>query len=69
MEKFLTPRQREIMSFVCHGMSAKEIARKLDLSPRTVEVHMVKLRNNIGARNMSHAVAIYLERMEPTWKP
>ncbi len=55
----LTPRQHEIMEFACEGLSAKEMARHLNVSPRTIEVHMV---------NMTHAVAMYLQRKEPAWK-
>lgn len=35
----LTPREREIMALVAAGRSSKEIARRLAISHRTVEVH------------------------------
>lgn len=36
---FVTPRQRQILQHLAQGRSAKEIARALGISPRTVEYH------------------------------
>ena len=36
----LTPRQTEILQAVAHGRTDKEVAKALNLSPRTVEMHM-----------------------------
>ena len=35
----LTPRQREVLQLIAEGQSTKEIARRLDLSVKTVESH------------------------------
>lgn len=35
----LTPRERQVMPMVCEGLSNKAIARQLDISYKTVEVH------------------------------
>ncbi|THJ24811.1 MAG: response regulator transcription factor [Nitrospira sp. CG24E] len=35
----LTPRQREVLQLVAEGMTVKEIASALNLSPKTVEFH------------------------------
>ncbi len=35
----LTPREREVLHYLAAGMSKKEIARLLDISPKTVEKH------------------------------
>lgn len=35
----LTPRERQVMSLVAEGLSNKAIARQLDISPKTVEIH------------------------------
>lgn len=36
----LTPRETEVLRLVAKGLSAKQIARRLDLSHRTVENHV-----------------------------
>ena len=38
--KQLTPRQREILKYKARGMTAKDIAKILHVSPRTVETHL-----------------------------
>ncbi|MGR3323726.1 MAG: helix-turn-helix transcriptional regulator [Pseudooceanicola sp.] len=47
----LTRREREIISYLADGLTSKEIAIKLDLSHRTVEVYRGKLLKKFGASN------------------
>jgi len=54
----LTPREREVMSWITSGLSNKEVARKLDLSPRTVEVHRQHVMYKMGADNLVELVAM-----------
>ncbi|PLW76914.1 LuxR C-terminal-related transcriptional regulator [Cohaesibacter celericrescens] len=54
----LTPRQIEILKLLRHGLSNKEIARKLDLSPFTVRSHVSALMKNLGVSNRAAASAI-----------
>ncbi|WP_234715673.1 response regulator transcription factor [Sphingopyxis macrogoltabida] len=49
----LTPRERDIVGAIAAGLGNKAIARRLDLSPRTVEVH----RANIMRRAQVGSVA------------
>ena len=44
----LTPRQLEILRLVCDGLSAKEIAEKLNLSPKTIEFHKASLGERLN---------------------
>ena len=44
----LTPRQREVLQLVAEGNTTKEIARKLDLSVKTVEMHRSQLMAALG---------------------
>lgn len=53
----LTPRQRDVLQHVARGLSDKEIARALQLSPRTVEMHVARALAVLGARNRSEAVS------------
>lgn len=47
----LTLREREIISLLAEGVTSKEIALKLDLSHRTVEVYRANLLKKFGASN------------------
>jgi two-component system response regulator NreC len=47
----LTPRQREVLTLIAEGLSNQEIARRLDISVRTVERH----RENIMKRLNLHS--------------
>ncbi len=49
----LTRREREIVSHLADGLTSKEIAIKLDLSHRTVEVYRAKLLKKFGVNNTS----------------
>jgi DNA-binding CsgD family transcriptional regulator len=58
VETRLTPRERQCLCGVAAGLSAKELARELDISHRTVERHLDQARNKLGARNRVHMAAI-----------
>ena len=49
----LTRREREILSHLADGLTSKEIAIKLDISHRTVEVYRAKLLKKFGVSNTS----------------
>lgn len=49
----LTPRECEVMHEIVRGGANKEIARVLNVSPRTVEAH----RHNVMAKMEAHGVA------------
>ncbi len=52
----LTPRQREILALLANGLSAKQIAARLDLSPRTVEHHKYRLMEALGLRSTAELI-------------
>ena len=52
----LTQREREIALALNEGLSNKEIARDLDISPRTVEVHRARVFEKLGVRNVAGLV-------------
>lgn len=56
----LTAREREVLQEVGKGLHAKEIARVLGISPRTVEVHKASLMDKLGARNVAELVRFAL---------
>lgn len=49
-------RELEILTFVCKGLSTKEIADKLYISSRTVEKHRANLMTKIGAKNIIEVI-------------
>ena len=49
--EILSPREREVLDAIIVGETSKEIARRLNLSPRTVEVHRAHILKKLGARN------------------
>lgn len=54
----LTKRERQILDLVAHGLSTKEIAIDLGISPKTVEFHRSNLLRKFGARTSSQLVAL-----------
>jgi DNA-binding CsgD family transcriptional regulator len=53
----LTPREREVVALIADGMSAKDIGRQMNLSPRTVERHIETSRCKLRAQNKAQLVA------------
>ena len=47
----ITPREREIVEFVCRGMKNKEIAGALSITPGTVKVHLMHIFEKTGVRD------------------
>ncbi|UYV37528.1 PAS and helix-turn-helix domain-containing protein [Rhodobacteraceae bacterium D3-12] len=47
----LTPREREVVSWLSRGLTSKEIGRTLGLSPRTIEDVRARLLRKFQARN------------------
>jgi DNA-binding NarL/FixJ family response regulator len=52
----LSSRQREILRQLAEGGSAKEIAKALDISPRTVEFHKYKLMESLGLKSSAELI-------------
>lgn len=53
----LSTRERQVAKMLAEGLTSKEIARGLGISPRTVEVYRAKLIDKFGARNGLELVA------------
>jgi two-component system response regulator DctR len=49
--KSLTPREREVLNLLIAGQLNKQIAGKLDLAIRTVEVHRAHILEKFGVRS------------------
>lgn len=53
----LSQREITIIELIAAGLSAKEIAQRIGIAPRTVERHAENARMKSGARNRAHMVA------------
>ena len=47
---------------VARGLTTDDIARKLEISDRTVQFHLDAVRTKLGAANRQDAVAIGMQR-------
>lgn len=56
-QAIITPRELEILEFVSLGLTVKQVATRLGLSPRTVEAHIAKLYRKLGVRNRVQAIS------------
>ena len=52
----LPPRQREVMGLVAEGLSNKQIALRLGISPRTVENYRAWVMERLGASSLADLV-------------
>jgi two-component system response regulator FixJ len=56
----LTAREREILDLVIEGLSTKEMARRLEISPRTVEVHRSRIMRKMDMKTLRDTLRIVL---------
>jgi HD-GYP domain-containing protein (c-di-GMP phosphodiesterase class II) len=54
----MTPREIEVLRLVAAGLTAKEVGRRLDLSPKTVDHHIQSIYGKIGVATRA-AAALY----------
>ncbi|HSM16232.1 MAG TPA: response regulator transcription factor [Gemmatimonadales bacterium] len=57
----LTARERDVLVRVSNGLTSKEIAAELGISPRTVETHRESLMRKLDIRNMAGLIRFALE--------
>lgn len=54
----LTRRERDVLAQIAGGASNKEAARRLGISPRTVEVHKARMMEKMGASSLLELVRL-----------
>jgi two-component system response regulator FixJ len=57
----LSRREREVLELLSAGCSNKEIARWLEISPRTVEIHRGNMMTKLGAGHAADAVRLWID--------
>lgn len=66
----LTPREREILDLAARGMTGKQVARRLGISPKTVEQHKTRIFAKLGVPNQAAAARLAVSGMSDrsmTW--
>ena len=58
----LTPRELEVLRFVARGLSNREIAELLAISPHTVKYHLAAVLDKMGVRSRTEAVSLGIRR-------
>ena len=56
----LSPRQVQILSLIVEGYCDKEIAQRLDMSPRTIDTHLQRLYEKHSLHSRAAIVAKWL---------
>lgn len=60
--RILSDREKACLRLSAHGFTSKEIASDLNISERTVNGHIVRATQKLGARSRCHAAVIALTR-------
>ena len=75
-QSLLTVREQQILEFIAAGFSAKQVAQRIEIAPRTVERHIENIRQKMHARNTPHMIscaytsgmlAIQAALVTPSW--
>ncbi len=55
-EVYFTQREAQCLYYVLKGLTARAIAKELNLSPRTIEYYVKMMRAKIGAKNKKELI-------------
>ncbi|WP_413614749.1 response regulator transcription factor [Halomonas cupida] len=58
----LSNREREVLAEISKGLTAKEIARNLSLSPRTIETYKVRIMQKLEIRGLANLIRYAIEK-------
>jgi DNA-binding NarL/FixJ family response regulator len=65
----LTARQTQILRLVASGMTSKEIARDLGISPKTVEFHRARLMERLAVHDVTALTRYAIQAGVVSWTP
>lgn len=61
----LSSRQRDVFDLLMQGLQTKQVAHRLNLSPRTVEVHRAKILERLQAPSFAYLISDLLKSEIP----
>ena len=61
----LSPREREVLGLLAEGLPNKLIARRLEISEKTVKSHLTRVFREIGVTDRTQA-ALWARRNDPS---
>lgn len=59
--QILTAREQDVVALIAKGLTNKEIARELDISPATVKVHVERLIGKLGVADRTQAAVLAVQ--------
>jgi DNA-binding NarL/FixJ family response regulator len=59
---FLTAKEKEMIQHLLEGLSSKEIATKMNVSPRTIETHRANVLSKFGLKNTTELIKKVVEQ-------
>jgi FixJ family two-component response regulator len=62
----LTPREADVAHLIAEGLTSEQIAARLKLSRRTVDMHRLRLRKRLGVTTSGEIVRLVLEERAAT---
>jgi DNA-binding NarL/FixJ family response regulator len=57
----LTPREQEVCSLLAYGHTNAQIAERLFISPRTVEMHRANIMTKLSLRNRAELIRFSID--------
>lgn len=56
---YISTREYQCLSSIAHGGKIKDIAQTLNISPRTIDTHLISLKRKLRTKTLAEAVQIY----------
>ena len=64
----LTPRERDVLDLLVQGLSQRDTAARLGISPRTVEVYKARMMEKLQCRSVAEVVRLAITGANPIQK-
>jgi FixJ family two-component response regulator len=62
----LTTREREVLNLLAEGLQHRDIAERLQISPRTVEVYKSRMMEKLHVRSLAEVIRLGTAESEPS---